>query len=110
MQALDYWIRVVWHAERRELDHLFPGVTLRAEPPRLLLVAPAISFHSANQTVLRYFSPKIDVERIGINSDWQNKLRVVLRLRRGEQPQSHTHSYEHPELTPHQESDLQPES
>lgn len=110
MQALDYWMRVVWHAERRELDHLFPGLTLRAEPPRLLLVAPAISFHSANQTVLRYFSPEIDVERIGINSDWQNKLRVVLRLRRGEQPQSHTRSYECPELNPHQEGDLKSES
>jgi hypothetical protein len=110
MQALDYWMRVAWHAQRNELDHLFPGVTLRADPPRLLLVAPAISLHSANQTVLRHFSPVIDVERIGINSDWQTNLKVVLRLSRGDQPQSQQSSYGRPKLIPCKESDCQSES
>ena len=110
MQALDYWMRVNWHAQRGELDHLFPGVTLRPDPPRLLLVAPAISFHSANETVLGHFSPAIDVERIGINSDWQTNLKVVLRLSRGDRPQSHQNSYDRPKPIPYQESDRQSES
>jgi hypothetical protein len=89
MQALDYWMRVRWHAEREELGHLFPGLPLDRKPPRLLLIAPAISFHSSNATVLRYFSPEIEVERIGINSEWQEHFKVVLRLEGSEPPQSH---------------------
>lgn len=110
MQALDYWIRVVWHARRGELAHLFPGVTLLPDPPRLLLLAPALSFHSTNEIVLRYFSPEIDVERIGINSDWQTGLKVVLRLNRGEPPQSHQTPYEHSRLVAYQEGNCQSES
>ena len=110
MQARDYWIRVMWHARRGELDHLFPGTILLPDPPRLLLVGPALSFHSANETVLRYFSPEIDVERVGINSDWQKRLKVVLRLSRGEQPQSHQTPHEHPRLVQYKEGDRQPQS
>ena len=89
MQALDYWMRVAWHAERNELDHLFPGTPLRKEAPRLLLVAPAMSFHPSNTAVLQYFAPQIDVERIGVNSEWRKGLRVVLRLKDAEVPMSH---------------------
>lgn len=94
LQALDYWARVVWHSRRGELDHLFPGLQLEPGAPRLLLVAPAISFHPSNQTVLRYFSPEIDVERVGINSDWQTRLKVILRFGRGAGPQSHENSFD----------------
>ena len=93
VQALDYWIRIQWHASRGELRHLFPDIPLSAEAPRLLLLAPAISFHPANVAVLRYFSPLIDVERIGINSDWQDSLKVVMRLPGAATPQSHGGSY-----------------
>ena len=93
VQALDYWIRIQWHASRGELSHLFPHVPLLAEAPRLLLLAPAISFHPANVAVLRYFSPLIDVERIGINSDWKDGLKVVMRLPGAATPQSHGGSY-----------------
>ncbi|MGA8026158.1 MAG: hypothetical protein WB992_03375 [Bryobacteraceae bacterium] len=89
LQALDYWMRVTWHAERAELQHLFPAIPLERTPPRLLLVAPAISFHSSNSTILRYFSPFIEVERIGINSEWRRHLRVVLRLTGADAPISH---------------------
>jgi hypothetical protein len=89
IQALDYWMRVRWHAERDELGHLFPGWALNRKPPRLLLIAPAISFHSSNTTVIRYFSPQIEVERIGIHWEWQDSFKVVLRLRGAELPQSH---------------------
>jgi hypothetical protein len=89
VQALDYWMRVAWHAQRGELRHLFPGVTLRSEPPKLLLVAPALSFHPATATILRYFSPEIDVERVGVNSEWQRNPRTVLRLKGAAIPISH---------------------
>lgn len=89
LQALDYWMRIRWHAQRNELQPLFPGMPLLNIPPKLFLVAPAMSFHSSNAAVLRYFSPEIEVERVGINSDWQANLKVVLRLAGADVPISH---------------------
>ncbi len=89
IQALDYWMRIRWHAQKGELARFFPGVPLESTAPKLLLVAPAMSFHSANSTVLRYFSPEIEVERVGINSEWQQELRVVMRLQGAALPISH---------------------
>ncbi len=89
MQALDYWMRVAWHAQSGELAHLFPGVAIDGRPPRLMLIAPAICFHPSNTTVLQYFSPEIELERIGVNSDWQRNFKVVLRLKGAEAPISH---------------------
>ena len=81
LQALDYWMRVKWHLERGEFEGrgYFSGVPLRSDPPRLLLVAPALEFHPANETVLRYFSPEILVERIGVGIQWRQELRVMFR-------------------------------
>ena len=92
IQALDYWMRIAWHAQAGELQHLFPEVPLDPCPPRLLLVAPAMCFHSSNAVILSYFSSAIDVERIGVNSDWQHNLRVVLRLKGAHAPISHRSS------------------
>jgi hypothetical protein len=89
LQALDYWMRVAWHLQRDELRHLFPGVSLQSTSPKLLLVAPAMTFHSSNADIFRYFSPEIEVERIGLNSDWRKNLRVVLRLTGADLPISH---------------------
>jgi len=107
LQALDYWMRVKWHLERGDFASAgyFPGLELRKEPPRLLLVAPALMFHSSNETVLRYLSPDVRVERIGtgfpaevahnaagrkrrrsslgapraVRLEWQKGLRVLFR-------------------------------
>ena len=89
IQALDYWMRIRWHAQRGELQHFFPNVPLDGAPPKLLLVAPAMSFHSTNSVVLQYFSPAIEVERAGINSGWQQHLKVVMRLEGAAVPISH---------------------
>jgi hypothetical protein len=89
LQALDYWMRVAWHLQRDELRHLFPGLSLQSTSPKLLLVAPAMTFHSSNADIFRYFSPEIEVERIGLNSDWRKNLRVVLRLTGADLPISH---------------------
>jgi hypothetical protein len=81
LQALDYWMRVKWHLERGEFENrgYFPGIPLRSDPPRLLLVAPALDFHPANETVLRYFSSEIQVERIGVGIQWRRELQVMFR-------------------------------
>lgn len=78
LQALDYWIRVKWHLDRGEFTArgYFPGVELKREPPRLILAAPALQFHPANETVLRFFDPTIEVERIGLSP----RLRVMFRM------------------------------
>jgi hypothetical protein len=81
LQALDYWMRVKWHLERGEFQGrgYFPGIELRAEPPRLLLVAPALDFHPSNEAVLRYFSPEVEVDRVGVGIEWRKELRVMFR-------------------------------
>jgi hypothetical protein len=81
LQALDYWMRVKWHLERREFERAgyFPGISLLSDSPRLLLVAPALDFHPSNETVLRYFSPEIMVERVGVGIEWRKELRVMFR-------------------------------
>jgi hypothetical protein len=81
LQALDYWMRVKWHLDRHEFtaNGYFPGVELLTEPPRLLLVSPALDFHPSNEDVLRYFAPNIEVERIGVGLEWRKELKVVFR-------------------------------
>lgn len=88
LQALDYWIRVKWHLDRGEFrSHgYFPGVELRAEPPRLLLVSPALEFHPTSETILDYFPPRIEVERIGLGLEWRKGLQVVFRLVGAQRP------------------------
>lgn len=85
LQALDYWMRVKWHLERGEFGArgYFPGVELRPAPPRLLLVAPALEFHPTNETILRYFSSDIQMERIGVGLEWKQDLQVMFRRQRG---------------------------
>ena len=88
LQALDYWIRVEWHARRGEFSSsgYFPGVALSMAPPRLLLVAPALQFHPTTETILRFISPAVEVERIGVGLDWRREFRTVSRLRGSERP------------------------
>jgi hypothetical protein len=87
LQALDYWIRVKWHLDRGEFTRhgYFPGLQLRTDPPRLLLVSPALDFHPTTETILGYFSPGIEVERIGVGVEWRKGLHVMFRLS-GAQP------------------------
>jgi hypothetical protein len=83
MQALDYWMRVRWHAEAGDFgtNGYFRGTVLRRDAPRLLLVAPALDFHPTNEKVLRYFDPGIEVERVGVGLEWRKQLKVMFRYR-----------------------------
>ena len=94
LQALDYWIRVrALNADRQpasagarpvsafERKGYFPGVEVSPLPPRLLLAAPALRVHPANEPVLRYLSPEVDWELIALTEHWRRELKVVFRKR-----------------------------
>jgi hypothetical protein len=94
LQALDYWIRVrALNADRQpaadaaaplsafERAGYFPGLETSPLPPRLILAAPALRIHPANEPVLRYFSPEIDWELIALAEHWRRDLKIVFRKR-----------------------------
>jgi len=88
MQALDYWLRVKWHLDRGEFAKYgyFPGIALRPDPPRLLLVSPCLEFHPSTETILSYFPQSIAVERVGLALEWRKGLQVMFRLRGAQRP------------------------
>jgi len=91
LQALDYWMRVEHHARRGDFESngYFPALRVRAVAPRLLLIAPAMQFHPTTETILRFFSPGVEVERIGVGLEWRREFRPVSRLRGAEKPGLH---------------------
>jgi hypothetical protein len=94
LQALDYWIRVrTLNADRKtvggagqplsafERAGYFTGNEVSELDPRLLLAAPALRIHPANETVLRYLSPRVDWELIAFGEHWRSELKIVFRKR-----------------------------
>lgn len=88
LQALDYWMRVKWHLERGEFSErgYFRGISLRPDPPRLLLIAPALEFHPTTEVILRFVAPTVEVERIGLGLEWRRELQVLFRARGAQRP------------------------
>ena len=84
LQALDYWMRVREYLQRGEFKRqgYFPQRGLSSQEPLLLLVSPALQFHPACETVIRYFSPSIEVVRVGLNEEWREQLQVLFRTGR----------------------------
>ncbi|MGA8341193.1 MAG: hypothetical protein WB781_04575 [Candidatus Sulfotelmatobacter sp.] len=83
LQGLDYWSRVEWHHTRGEFPRFgyFPGRELSSDKPLLYLVAPALHVHPATDILLRYISPEIDWEFVGIDERWREGVKVVFRKR-----------------------------
>lgn len=92
VQALDYWIRVrALNLDRQtmpgsqralsafERQGYFAGTEVSPLPPRLLLAAPALHLHPANEPVLRHFSPEIEWELIALSEHWRRELKIVFR-------------------------------
>ena len=99
LQALDYWIRVrALNADRQpisgggrplsafEREGYFAGTEVSPREPRLLLAAPALRIHPANEAVLRFFSPQIEWELMALGEHWRRDLSVVFRKRSGRAP------------------------
>jgi hypothetical protein len=83
LQGLDYWARVQWHHGRAEFPRFgyFEGRELSSETPLLFLVAPALHVHPSTDTLLRYLSPEIEWEFVGIDERWREGVKVVFRKR-----------------------------
>ncbi len=99
LQALDYWIRV------RALNHDRGSAAGNARPlsafersgyfaeaevshlaSRLILAAPALRIHPANEPVLRYLSPEIEWELVALTEHWRSELKAVFRKRSAAAP------------------------
>ena len=94
LQALDYWIRVRALNDDRQVGAsggaplsaferhgYFAGAEVSPLPPRLILAAPALRIHPANETVLCYLSPQIEWEQIALSEHWRRELKIVFRKR-----------------------------
>jgi hypothetical protein len=81
LQGIDYWTRVEWHHTRGEFARFgyFEGRELSPEKPLLFLVAPALHVHPATDTLLRYISPEIEWEFVGIDERWREQINVTFR-------------------------------
>jgi hypothetical protein len=83
LQGLDYWSRVQWHHSREEFLRFgyFGDRELSVEKPLLYLVAPAFHVHPQTDVLLRYISPEIEWEFVGIDERWREGVKVVFRKR-----------------------------
>jgi hypothetical protein len=81
VQAMDYWLRVRRHQREGDFERYgyFSGKELDPKPPLVWLAAPGLRFHSATDTLLKYFSPEIQVTRIGLNENWRRGLKIIFR-------------------------------
>jgi hypothetical protein len=87
-QAIDYWLRVRKHLDAGDFERLgyFAGRPIARISPRIVLVAPALEFHSTTEEVMGFFSPHIEIVRVGLAAGWRKKLQVMFRLRGAERP------------------------
>ena len=67
--------------ERGDFDRAgyFPGIAVRPEPPRILLVAPALQFHPTTETILRFLASDVQVECLGLGLNWRREVKVAFR-------------------------------
>jgi hypothetical protein len=81
LQAADYWLRVRRHLEQGHFARYgyFAGIELQPAPPLVYLVAPALRFHPATDTLLRHLTPQLEIVRVGLAESWRPGLRVVIR-------------------------------
>ena len=89
LQALGYWSIVAHHAARGDFARCgyFRGRRVDPRPPRLVLAAPALEFHPTTETLLGFFHPQVEVERVGLGVEWQLRPRVVLRVQGSARPE-----------------------
>ncbi|MGC1297291.1 MAG: hypothetical protein WA869_19860 [Alloacidobacterium sp.] len=83
LQGLDYWLRVrqVHAAGELQKHGYFNGVELSQAPPLLMLVAPALRIHPANETGLRYLKAEVQWTLLALDEHWRQRRRVIFRKR-----------------------------
>jgi hypothetical protein len=91
LQGLDYWIRVHWLQQQRnmsgagelEQNGYFPGISLLPHSPLMYYVVPALRLHPSMETVLRHLSPAIAWTLVALNEGWRSEVKVIFRKRGG---------------------------
>ena len=48
-----------------------------------------LEFHPTTESILRYLSPEIEIERIGVSANWRKDLRIMFRVE-GSSPPAHS--------------------
>jgi hypothetical protein len=83
LQGLDYWARVRWLQRRGEFQRngYFAGRELSQQDPLLILAAPSLHVHPETETLLRYLSPEVEWELLGLDEHWRDGVRVIFRRR-----------------------------
>jgi hypothetical protein len=86
LQGLDYWIRVHWLQQQRELEQngYFPGIPLLLDSPLMYYIVPALRVHPSMETVLQHLSPAIAWTLVALNEAWRSEPKVIFRKRGGE--------------------------
>jgi hypothetical protein len=92
LQALDCWIRVralnadllsasagARPVSEFEREGYFESAEASPLEPRLLLIAPALRIHPANEPALRFLSPKVEWDLLAVGEYWRTELKVVFR-------------------------------
>ncbi|HWT02446.1 MAG TPA: hypothetical protein VN256_19495 [Pyrinomonadaceae bacterium] len=82
LQAADYWRRVETHRRAGHITRarLFGDAEISDDPPLIYLVAPALRFHRAFNTLARSITPSIRMYRFDLNEDWRAGVRVTRRV------------------------------
>lgn len=90
IQALDYWLATnrLIKLSIDAISSYFPRLRLSQDPPRLILIAPALSFHPKTELITSYFSPQVPLERIGVNSAWRVGVKKIYHQRGRGRPDS----------------------
>ncbi|MGA7634475.1 MAG: hypothetical protein WCB11_27240 [Terriglobales bacterium] len=83
LRDVDSRSRVAGHQSRGGFAQFgyFPSRDISVQKPLLMLVAHALHMHPTTDTILRYLSPGIEWEVLGIDERWREEIRVVFRKR-----------------------------
>jgi hypothetical protein len=64
-----------------ERQGYFSGAESSPLPPRLLLAAPVLRIHPANEPAPKYLSPEVEWELIASSEHWRRELKLIFRKR-----------------------------
>jgi hypothetical protein len=81
LQGADYWRRIESHRRAGHVARarLFDDAPLADSPALVYLVAPALRFHRAFDTIARAIRPDLELYRFDLNEDWRAGVRVTRR-------------------------------
>ncbi|CDM64248.1 hypothetical protein [Pyrinomonas methylaliphatogenes] len=85
IQGADYWRRIEAQRRKGNLARFFPDVPIADDPPMLYLVAPMLAFPRKLHAIARLIRSEIEIHRIELNEDWRAGVRVVRRVRVGDE-------------------------